>query len=78
MMSIDEYEKITPPARHVTAAELACWEQLATLEVPHIRLGHTDWPMMVRSLVAEVRRLSVLVDELERDNNPPVFSVVRS
>jgi len=56
MMDTIKEDQFAP--RAVGPKDLACWEHLAYLEVPHIRPDHTNWPMIVRSLVAEVRRLN--------------------
>lgn len=41
----------------VTERDLLAWSLVADAEAPHSRLGAVNWPMIVRSLVAEVRRL---------------------
>lgn len=41
----------------VTEALMDYWEQEAIREFPHLRLGALNWPMIVRSLIAEIKRL---------------------
>ncbi len=44
-------------ARPVTDDYLASWMTSANAAVPLIRLGEFNWPMVVRSLIAEIERL---------------------
>ena len=44
-------------ARPVDDASLDRWEEDATSSIRQMRPGGINWPMIVRSLIAEVRRL---------------------
>ena len=44
-------------ARPVTDDYLASWMTSANAAVPFMRLGEFNWPMVVRSLIAEIERL---------------------
>jgi hypothetical protein len=55
----------------VTDRELTAWTLIADDATPP-RLGHTNWPMIVRSLIAQVRRLEEGVPDIpfaEMDRN---------
>lgn len=41
----------------VSERELEAWSMLADAEAARVRLGEINWAMIVRALVAEVRRL---------------------
>jgi hypothetical protein len=53
MMPYDQMAAKQP----VTEQDLLVWNEIADANAPHIRPGNINWVMIVRSLVAEVRRL---------------------
>ncbi len=44
-------------ARPVDEASIVCWEESATASIRRMVPGGMNWPMIVRSLIAEVRKL---------------------
>ena len=44
-------------ARAVDDVSMACWEESAGAEICRMVPGGVNWPMIVRSLIAEVRKL---------------------
>lgn len=44
-------------ARPVDDESMAVWEQSAAARIQHSRPGDMNWTMIVRSLIAEVRKL---------------------
>lgn len=44
-------------ARPIQDGDLERYEEWAAAGAQHILAGHVNWPMIVRSLAAEVRRL---------------------
>jgi hypothetical protein len=51
----DMNEQLQP--MRVTEALMDYWEREAIREFPYLRLGAVNWPMIVRSLIAEIKRL---------------------
>lgn len=51
--------------RPIQEGDLERYEQWAIEHAAYIKAGDINWPMMVRSLVEEVRRFQVVVTENE-------------
>lgn len=51
--------------RPVSDADLDRWDSEALAAIPRLVPGSLNWPVIVRSLVAEVRRLRVHSKDLE-------------
>lgn len=49
-------------ARKVRDEDMACWEESAAASIRRMLPGGINWPMIVRSLIAEVRQLRAEVD----------------